>query len=57
VNPKYYGLVEMAFTGIIVLGFAFYQLWSVNRSIRKDRDATSEDRARHPVGQHLPDDR
>lgn len=56
-NPKYYGLVEMAFTGIIVLGFAFYQLWSVNRSIRKDRDAASEDRARHPVGQHLPDDR
>jgi hypothetical protein len=55
-DPKYYGLIEMGFTGAVVLGLAFYQLWSVNRSIRADR-AKSEERARHAVGEHLPDDR
>jgi len=34
-DPKYYGLVEMGFSGAVVLGFCFWQLWSVNREIRK----------------------
>jgi hypothetical protein len=29
IDPKYYGLVEMGFTGAVVLGLAFWQLWSV----------------------------
>ncbi len=34
-DPRYYGLVEMAFSGLVVLGFSFWQLWSVNRDIRE----------------------
>ena len=54
IDPKYYGLIEMVFFGVVVLGFAGWQLWSV-------RDAGSgkslpED-ARHPEGEHRADDR
>lgn len=59
-NPDYYGIVEMGFTGAVVLGFAFWQLFSINRQIKRDREAAarqSAERARHPVGQHLSDDR
>ncbi len=34
-DPKYYALVEMVFTGAVVLGFIFWQIRSVNRELRK----------------------
>lgn len=37
-DPKYYGVVEMTFTGAIVLGLGVWQLWSVNRELRRDRE-------------------
>lgn len=38
-DPKYYGLVEIAFTGSVVLGFAGWQLWSIRRELRKGEEA------------------
>jgi hypothetical protein len=55
-DPDTYGLIEMGFTGAVVLGFAVWQLVSVNREIAKDR-AKSEDRAGHAIGEHRLDDR
>lgn len=47
IDPEHYGLVEMGFTGAVVLGFAFWQLWTV-RDAGKKKD--SPDDARHPEG-------
>lgn len=55
IDPKHYGLIEMGFTGLVVLGFAIWQLFSVNREI--GRDKRSKDTPRHPVGEHRLDDR
>ena len=38
-DPRYYGLVEMGFSGAVVLGFCFWQLRSVDREIRKTRES------------------
>jgi hypothetical protein len=35
---NYYGWVEVIVVGAIALGLGFWQLWSVNREIRKDRE-------------------
>ncbi len=60
-NPHYYGIVEMVFTGAVVIGLAVWQLWSVRREQAKDRAArakrASAERAGHLVGQHRLDDR
>lgn len=58
-NPHYYGIVEMVFTGVVVLGLALWQLWSVNRDIARDRAARdiSAEHAGHAVGEHRLDDR
>ena len=56
IDPRHYGLIEMAFTGIVVLGFAAWQLWSINREIGRDKQR-SEEASRHPVGEHRLDDR
>ena len=42
-DAKYYGIVELALTGALVLGFGFWQLWS----LRRDK---SDDDPRHPEG-------
>jgi len=61
-DPKYLSLIEMTFTVVFVLGLLFWQLWSVNREMAKDRvekkpdDATSSSPG-HPVGEHTLDDR
>jgi len=34
-----YGLIEILFTSVTVLGLAFWQLWSVNREIKRDKAA------------------
>jgi hypothetical protein len=39
------GWIEIVFGGIVALGFGFYQLWSINREIAKDKakkDALSD---------------
>lgn len=35
---QHFGLIEIAFTAVVSLGFGAYQLWSVNREIRADRE-------------------
>ena len=57
IDPAYYGLVEIVFTGAVVLGFAFWQLRSVSREIARDRERRSPEDARHPVREHRLDDR
>ncbi len=55
IDPKYYGLVEMGFTGAVVLGFAFWQLYSVWGAGRPDGDASASKRAGVSEGDHETD--
>ncbi|MDF8335746.1 hypothetical protein [Novosphingobium cyanobacteriorum] len=42
---QHFGWVEIVVTAVIAIGFGVYQLWSVNREIRRDREkAESEKR-------------
>jgi hypothetical protein len=34
----YYGWIEVVVVGAIALGLGFWQLWSINREIRRDRE-------------------
>ncbi|MDR7101589.1 hypothetical protein [Croceicoccus sp. BE223] len=56
---EHFGWIEIVFTAVIALGFGFYQLWSVNREIARDREARKKasDDAGHAVGEHELDDR
>lgn len=47
IDPKYYGVVEMAFTAAVVLGIAFWQLWTV-RDAGKPKSPPED--AGHPEG-------
>ncbi len=38
-----YGWVEIIFVGVVALGFGFWQLWSINREIAKDKLAKDAD--------------
>ena len=53
-DPDHYGLIEMGFTGAVVLGLAFWQLWSVRDAGRPpretDADRRSDEDPRHPEG-------
>jgi hypothetical protein len=44
IDPKYYGIIEMAFFAIVVLGFGAWQLWTV----RDTRPSKPEDSPRDP---------
>lgn len=55
IDPRHFGLIEMGFTALVVLGFAIWQIVSVNREIARDR--RSKEAARHPVWEHRLDDR
>ena len=48
IDPKNYGLVEMAIFGAVALGVAFWQLWTV-RDAGKPKDK-SPDKPGHPEG-------
>ena len=37
------GWIEIVVSGAIALGFGFWQLWSVNREIAKDKDKKREE--------------
>jgi hypothetical protein len=61
-----YGWIEIPIFAAIALGFGFYQLWSINREIARDRAAKAAQEqggpnsglgARHPEGQHDLDER
>jgi hypothetical protein len=61
-DHKYYSIVEMAFSGTIILGFAIWQLVSINREIARDKarqppETPSPEGPGHPVGEHRLDDR
>ncbi len=60
-NSSYFSLFDMAICGVPALGFAIWQLISINREIAKDKAAKvstqSPDGARHAVGEHRLDDR
>ena len=66
-EQKYYSLIEVGFTGAVVLGFAIWQLVSINREIGRDKakkadaeadaKSVSPESAGHPVGEHRLDDR
>lgn len=65
-NSSYFSFFDMAIAGVPALGFAIWQLISINREIAKDtlakdRAATatapSPESARHPVGEHRLDNR
>ncbi len=56
-DHKYYSIVEIVFTHIIVLSLAIWQLVSINREIASDRKASSPKGSGHPVGEHRLDDR
>jgi hypothetical protein len=38
IDPAYYGLVELILVGGIAIGLGVWQLWSVNRDQKRDRD-------------------
>jgi hypothetical protein len=37
------GWIEIIVTGAIALGLGFWQLWSINREIAKDKDKAARD--------------
>ena len=40
-----FGWIEIVFSGAVALGFGFYQLWSVNREIAKDKEEAAAKQA------------
>ncbi len=43
------GFIEIIFSGAIALGIGFWQLWSVNKEIAKDKEkAAAKDAANEP---------
>jgi hypothetical protein len=37
------GWIEIIFSGAVALGFGFWQLWSVNREIAKDKEKATKE--------------
>lgn len=54
-----FGWIEIVLVAVVALGFGFYQLWSVNREIKRDREAKDRDSPSpgHAVREHELDDR
>lgn len=38
------GIIEIIFSGAVALGIGFYQLWSVNREIAKDKEKAAAEK-------------
>lgn len=47
------GWIEIVFVGVVALGIGFWQLWSVNREIAKDKAAkeSKEAESKDPLGE------
>ncbi|MEG3177827.1 hypothetical protein U1872_16425 [Sphingomonas sp. RB3P16] len=62
-NGSWFGVLDMAIVGVPAILFVIWQLVSVNREIRRDREKAAQAKddspegARHPVGEHSLDDR
>jgi hypothetical protein len=62
-----WGWIEIVFVAVVALGIGFWQLWSVNREIARDKKKAAAARAAaepgsaepagHAVGEHPLDDR
>ena len=37
-----FGWIEIVFVGIVALGLGFWQLWSINREIAKDKEKAAK---------------
>lgn len=37
------GRIEIVFFGVVALGIGFWQLWSVNREIARDKEKAAKD--------------
>ncbi len=47
-----FGWIEIIVSGAIALGLGFWQLWSVNREIAKDKEkAAAKEKSEGPEGQ------
>lgn len=45
-----FGWIEIVFSGAVALGFGFWQLWSINREIAKDKaEAAAKDATREAI--------
>lgn len=42
IDPHYYGLIELIIVGALALGFGGWQLWSVNRELKRGRDKDAD---------------
>lgn len=42
---EHIGWIEIVFFGAVALGFGFWQLWSVNREISKDKEEAARKQA------------
>lgn len=57
-EERFYSLIEMGFTALVVFGVGIWQLVSINRSIARDKAAkdaappASPEGAGHAVGEH-----
>ena len=38
-----FGWIEIVFVGVVALGLGFWQLWSINREIAKDKEKAARD--------------
>lgn len=56
---EHFGWIEIILVAMVAFGFGFWQLWSVNREIRRDKENKADDSPRpgHAVGEHELDDR
>lgn len=56
---EHFGWVEILFTALVAFGFGFYQLLSVNREIKRDKERKERESAAsgHSIGKHELDDR
>ena len=39
-----YGWIEIIFVGAVALGIGFWQLWSINREIAKDKEKAAAEK-------------
>ncbi len=43
IEPRYYALIELLIFGAFALGIGFWQLWSVNRDIKRREKEQEKD--------------
>jgi hypothetical protein len=42
-----FGWIEIVFVGVVALGLGFWQLWSINREIAKDKEKAANGTVHH----------